>query len=58
MNAGICGFWTIVDTTMQGELCALSIESNCISVQSLAGELTLADPMQGISFRGLEPQAL
>lgn len=58
INAGVCGFNTIVEAQMDGEKCRLSIESACEAVQSLARELKEAEPFREISFRGKGPLTL
>jgi hypothetical protein len=56
--AGICGFSTTVRTKMNGANCAISLESQCEAIQSLANELTEVDPWQEITFRGEGPRTL
>ena len=53
--SGICGFSTLVQATMAGERCALTITSDCQSIQQLADVLTQVDPLREISFRGEVP---
>ena len=53
--SGICGFTTLVDAHMEGEACALEIQSDCKSVQRLGEALTQVDPMREISKRGDGP---
>ena len=56
--SGICGFSTVVETSMDGDVCNLSISSQCEAIQRLAKELTQVDPFQEISFRRATPQTL
>jgi hypothetical protein len=56
--SGICGFSTVVEATMDGKVCNLSISSDCAAVQRLAQELTQVNPFQEISFRRSSPQTL
>jgi hypothetical protein len=56
--SGICGFSTVVEASMDGEVCNLGIESDCAAIQRLAQELTQVNPLQEISFRRSTPQAL
>jgi hypothetical protein len=56
--SGICGFSTTVDARMDGANCAVSIESDCEAIKSLATELTDVNPWQEITFRGPGPQTL
>jgi hypothetical protein len=53
--AGICGFKTTVETSMDGPHCNISIKSDCESIQSLAEALGRVDPYQEISFRRSMP---
>ncbi len=55
ISSGICGFVSRVEASMAGQLCNLSIESDCQSIQRLAKELTQVDPLQEISFRDPKP---
>jgi hypothetical protein len=54
--AGICGFNTTVQTTMNERTCHLSIQSECKAIQRLAENLTEVDPFKEISFRRQLPQ--
>ena len=56
--AGICGFTTTIEATMEGKLCKLAISSDCAAIQRLAGELTQVQPLQEISARRAVPQTL
>ena len=53
--SGICGFKTVVETSMDGRNCNLTITSDCESIQGLAEELTRVNPFNEISFRGSMP---
>jgi len=55
VHAGICGFHTVVETTMDGEVCSISIQSECPAIQRMATELNQVDPYQEISFRRKMP---
>jgi len=54
--AGICGFNTTVQTTMNGRTCHLDIQSECNAIQRLAENLLEVDPFKEISFRRQLPQ--
>ena len=54
--AGICGFNTTVQTTMNDRTCHLNIQSECKAIQRLAENLTEVDPFKEISFRRQIPQ--
>jgi len=56
--AGICGFATTVRAEMDGEVCKLSIDSQCDAIQRMAAELTHVEPFREISFRRRMPQTL
>jgi hypothetical protein len=58
INAGICGFKTVVEAHMDGSDCVVSIESQCEAIQRLAEELTQVDPFREITFRGEGPLTL
>ncbi|HEY9077581.1 MAG TPA: hypothetical protein VIO61_13695 [Anaerolineaceae bacterium] len=58
IQAGICGFKTIVEAHLEGEDCVVSIESECKSIQKLAGDVCRLDPFREITFRGQGPQIL
>jgi hypothetical protein len=53
--SGICGFSTQVETKMDGDVCSVSIQSECSAIQKMAGELTQVNPFQEISFRRSMP---
>lgn len=57
--AGICGFSTVVETTMNGKkTCKVTITSDCAAIQRLAQELTQVNPLEEISFRRTTPQTM
>ncbi len=58
VHAGICGFKTVIQTRMEGDLCQVSIQSECPAVQRLGEALTQVDPYQEISFRRQTPLTL
>jgi hypothetical protein len=51
IHAGICGFTTTVQATMNGSECQLQIISECKAIQQLAENLASVDPFTEISFR-------
>lgn len=51
IHAGICGFTTIVETHLEGDLCKVTITSDCAAIQRLGQNLTEVNPYQEISFR-------
>ena len=55
---GNCGFTTTVEATLDGDICKLSIISECKAIQKMAQELTEVNPYQEISFRRNTPQIL
>jgi hypothetical protein len=55
---GNCGFSTTVEATMDGEICKLSITSDCKAIRKLAQELTEVNPFEEISFRRNNPRIL
>ncbi len=56
--AGICGFSTTVQATREGEVCRLSIASQCDAIQRMAADLTEVEPFREISFRRNMPQTM
>lgn len=58
VHAGVCGFKTVVETTMDGDSCQVSIQSECPAIQRLGAELTQVEPFQEISFRRKTPLTL
>ncbi len=55
VHAGVCGFNTVVETRMDGEVCKVSIQSECTAIQQLAQALTEVDPYREISYRRRNP---
>ncbi len=53
--SGACGFHTVIETTQDGRVCKVAIQSECAAIQRLANELTEVDPFQEISFRRKMP---
>jgi len=58
IHAGICGFATTVETTMDGDMCKVTIESDCAAIQRLANHLTTVDPYREFTLRGEGPETL
>ena len=58
VHAGVCGFTTVVETTMQGDVCKVSMQSECAAIQRLANELAEVNPYQEISWRRKTPLTL
>jgi len=58
IHAGICGFRTVVETIMEGDVCKVTIHSDCTAIQRLAEALTEVNPYQEISWRRKTPQTL
>lgn len=56
--AGICGFSTVVEASMSGNVCNVVITSDCKAIQQLAQVLTHVDPFQEISFKQAIPQTI
>ncbi len=56
--SGICGFSTVVEATMEGNVCQLHITSDCAAIQKLGQELTHVNPYKEISTRRALPQTL
>ncbi len=56
--AGICGFNTIIETRLDGDVCKIQMQSDCPAIQRLAQELTEVNPYQEISFRRKIPQTI
>jgi len=55
VHAGVCGFTTIVVTTLDGDVCKVAIHSECAAMQRLGNELTEVNPYQEISYRRKTP---
>ncbi len=58
VHAGVCGFTTIVETTLEGDVCKVAIQSECTAIQRLAQALTEVNPYQEISYRRKMPLTL
>ncbi|MEI7846606.1 MAG: hypothetical protein WCK35_12455 [Chloroflexota bacterium] len=56
--AGNCGFSTQVETKMDGNVCKISIRSDCAAIRRLATELTEVDPYKEISFKRSMPKTI
>jgi hypothetical protein len=56
--AGICGFNTTVQASMDGDVCRLAIDSQCEAIQRMAADLTQVEPFREISFRRNMPQTM
>ena len=56
--AGVCGFTTTIEATMEGKVCRLAISSDCDAIRHLSEELTQVQPFQEISSRRAVPQTL
>ncbi|MCB9444429.1 MAG: hypothetical protein H6669_09350 [Ardenticatenaceae bacterium] len=56
--SGACGYTTTVNTTMNGKMCQIGIESDCTAIQKLAAELTEVEPYKEISSRRQLPKTL
>jgi hypothetical protein len=55
VHAGICGFTTIIETTLDDDVCKVAIQSECTAIQRLAQALTEVNPYQEISYRRKTP---
>jgi hypothetical protein len=58
VHAGVCGFTTVVETTLDGDVCKVSIQSDCEAMQRLGQALTEVNPYQEISYRRKTPLTL
>ncbi len=58
IHAGVCGFTTVVETTLEGDVCKIAIQSDCAAIQRLGQALTEVDPYQEISWRRKTPLTL
>ena len=58
--SGICGMITEIRATSQDQtgLVNLDINTRCESIQNLAGELKVVNPLEEISFKGEGPNTL
>ncbi len=55
VHAGVCGFTTVVETTLEGDTCKISIQGDCAAIQRLGQALTEVNPYQVISWRRKTP---
>lgn len=55
VHPGPCGFITIIETTLEGRVCKVSIQSECAAIQKLAEALTEVNPYEEISWRRKTP---
>jgi hypothetical protein len=51
VHAGICGFHTVIETKMEGDVVHILIQSECAAIQRLGQALTQVEPFREISFR-------
>ena len=58
IHAGICGFTTTVQTTMDGDMCTVTIDSDCAAIKRMAQHLTSVDPFRECTLRGDGPETL
>ncbi len=58
IDAGTCGYKTIVVTKMEAKTCKISIQSGCKAVTRLGEALVEVNPYQEISFRREGPLTL
>ena len=58
VHAGICGFTTVIETSLDGDVCKVVIQSDCAAIQRMAKDLTEVDPYQEISYRRKLPLTL
>ena len=58
IHSGACGYTTTVETTMNGKLCQIAVESDCKAIQKMAAELTEVEPFKEISSRRQTPKTL
>jgi hypothetical protein len=56
IQSGVCGFKTIVETQMDGDMCTVSIQSECQAIQRLGEHLAQVDPYREFTFRGDGPE--
>jgi hypothetical protein len=54
--AGNCGYTAHVETTLEGKICKVRINSDCPAIQRLAEELTEVEPYKEISFKRAMPR--
>lgn len=58
VHAGVCGFTTLVETTLEGDVCKIAIQSDCAAIQRLGQALTEVNPYHEISWRRKTPLTL
>lgn len=58
IEAGACGFKSVVTAWMEGKTCRISIQSECKAVERLGEALSEVDPFQEITFRREGPLTL
>ncbi len=58
VHAGVCGFTTVIETTLEGDICRIAIQSDCAAIQRLGQALTEVNPYQEISWRRKTPLTL
>ncbi len=58
VNAGICGFITLIETHLDGDKVKVNIQSDCEAIQRMAQVLSEVDPFQEISYRRKMPLTL
>ena len=58
IHPGNCGFTTTVVARREGNMCKLTITSECAAIQKMAQELMEVNPYQEISFRRNTPLIL
>jgi hypothetical protein len=56
IDAGVCGFHTTVETSMDGDMCTIHVQSECAAIQRLAAHLASVDPLRELTFRGDGPE--
>ena len=56
IQAGICGYKTTVETTMDGDMCNVTITSDCAAIQRMAANMGPLDPYREFTFRGDGPE--
>jgi len=56
--AGVCGFYTRVETTSADDTVTIKVESDCAAIMKMAQELTEVNPFKEISSRRAVPATL
>ncbi len=56
--SGNCGFTTKVETSMDGKVCRITLQSECKAIRKLGEDLTQVEPLQEISARRYTPLIL